>query len=49
MIDEYLELKELKKKYNKIKNIFYEKGTGLALVINQKKAIKKIRKILKEN
>jgi len=48
MIDEYLELKELKEKYNRIKYLFYEKETGLPLVINKEKTIKEIKKILKE-
>ena len=46
MIDEYLELKELKEKYNKIRYLLFEKGSGLSLIVKPKETISKIKRII---
>ena len=48
MIDEFIELKKLKKLFDEIYYLFYEKITDLPLVINKEKTIKKIKELLKQ-
>ncbi len=49
-IDEYIELKKLKEKYNKIKYLLFEKESGLPLMIDEEETIiiKKIKNIIRD-